>query len=116
MIAAWKWIKTIGLALLLITIAMMWLALQASEAKENELSAKLGKASADNAVNLVTINTLQDENSNINTLLVERKKAQNQAEGKLHADITTLQKALANDECYQRPWPSDVAERLREPY
>lgn len=116
MLAAWKWIKVAGLALLLAAIVMMRLALQASEAKENELSAKLEKASADNAINLATIYALQDETSNINTLLVERKQAHDQAEGKLHADIAALKTALANDECYQRPWPSDVTERLREQY
>ncbi len=116
MLAAWKWVKVAVLALLLISLAAMWQTLQTREANINELSARLEKSSADNATNLATIDSLHDENSDINTLLVERKKAQDKAEGKLHADIAALKAALANDDCYQRPWPPDVTERLREPY
>ena len=116
MLGVSKWIKVIAIALLFALLAGGWMTLQASQSQVEALSAKLEKAKSDSQINLATINALQDENSNINTLLVKRKQQQNQAEGKLHADITQLKAALADEECYLRPWPSDVTERLREPY
>jgi hypothetical protein len=116
MIGVSKWIKVIAIALLFALFAGGWVTLQASQAHVETLSAKLEKATSDSQINLATINALQDENSNINTLLVKRKQQQDQAEGKLHADITQLKAVLADDKCYLRPWPSDVTQRLREPY
>lgn len=108
-----KWALVIGV---IVAMVSMWLMLKASKAEQLALSARLKNALSANQVSQATIDTLSDENSQINLLLVERTRKHNKVEGKLNADIKTLRTELANYECYQQPWPSDVIDRLREPY
>lgn len=113
MLDAWKWIKYLGVAALLVAVWVLWLKLDASQLKQTALSEKLSQAQADNQSNLATIATLEGEAEQTNKLLVQRKRQQIQAEEKLNADMATLKAQLANVECHI---PSAVTDRLREPY
>ncbi|OXX22065.1 hypothetical protein [Vibrio sp. V08_P9A1T1] len=113
MLAAWKWIKTLSVAALLVAVWVLWLKLDASQIKQKALNEQLTKAQADNQSNLKTIGILKGEAEQTNQLLVQRKRQQIQAEEKLNADMATLKAQLANVECHI---PSTVTDRLREPY
>ncbi|WP_143699682.1 hypothetical protein [Vibrio sp. ES.051] len=94
----------------------MWLMLKASKAEQVALSARLDTALSTNQVNQVTIETLTEENHDSNQILVERARQHSMIGEQLNEDIETLRHQLADDECYQKPWPSDVTDRLRQPY
>lgn len=113
MLAAWKWIKYLGVAALLVAVWVLWLKLDASQIKQAALNEQLTKAQADNQSNLTTIEILKGESEQANNLLVQRQREHIAAEGKLNADMATLKAQLANVECHI---PSAVTDRLREPY
>ncbi|MCG3724699.1 hypothetical protein [Vibrio cincinnatiensis] len=110
---AWKWIKALGVAALLIAVWVLWLKLDASQLKQTALSDKLSQAQADNQSNLTVISELEKEAKQANELLVKRKRQQIQAEEKLNAEMATIKAQLANVECHI---PDAVTQRLREPY
>ncbi|CAH8216807.1 conserved hypothetical protein [Vibrio aestuarianus] len=113
MLAAWKWAKYLSVAALLVAVWVLWLKLDASQIKQTALSEKLAQAQAANQSNLETIVLLKGEAEQANQLLVQRKRQQIQTEEKLNEDMEALKAKLANVQC---SIPSDVTDRLREPY
>lgn len=111
-----KWVKWLVIAAVGVAMVSMWLMLKASKSEQVALRARLDNALSTNQVSQATIETLTQENSDANQLLVDRTRLHSTIEGKLNEDIEMLRRQLADDECYQKPWPSDVANRLREPY
>jgi hypothetical protein len=111
--AAWPWIKWGAFAALIVTIWLLWLTLDASQLEQTMLNEQLSQARADNQTNLTAIELLKGDAEQANQLLVQRKRDQKQAEEKLNADMATLKAKLAGIECHI---PSDVTDRLREPY
>lgn len=111
-----KWGKWALLVGVFVAMVSMWLMLKASKAEQMALNGRLENALSANQVSQASINTLTDEKNQVNQLLVDRARKYNKVEGKLNADIKTLRTELAGYECYQQPWPSDVIDRLREPY
>ncbi|ELA7830507.1 hypothetical protein Q6U52_000664 [Vibrio alginolyticus] len=113
MIAAWKWIKWIGIAVLVMTIAVLKLQLHTVKAEKTTLSEKLTKAEADNQINLTTIEFLKGESEQANNMLVQRQRQHIAAKEKLNADLAALKTELANVQCHI---PATVTDRLRDPY
>ncbi|MEZ9564820.1 hypothetical protein AB4226_06580 [Vibrio artabrorum] len=111
-----KWIKWLVIAAVGVAMVSMWLMLKASKSEQAALRARLDNALSINQVSQATIETLTQENSDANQLLVDRAKLHSTIEEQLNEDIEMLRGELADDECYQKPWPSDVVNRLREPY
>lgn len=111
--AAWKWIKGVGLAVLLLTIFVQGYRLNISEAEKSTLTQKLSKARTDNQTNLITIDILKEEAAEHNKLMVRRQQERNQREAKLRDDIAKIKTQMAGIECHI---PDGVTERLREPY
>ena len=113
MLAAWKWIKWIGLGLLIITVVVTGFALKASNADKTRLNEKLNQAKEDNQSNLKTIATLSQDNAEANQILVDRQRQHQLERGRLNADMEQFRKAMEGVECVV---PRDITERLREPY
>lgn len=111
--AAWKWIKGIGLAILLTTIFVQAYKLSMSEAEKATLSQRLSKAQMDNQTNLTTINILKEQAAEHNALMVKRQQERNKREAALRDDIAQIKTQMVGIECRI---PDGVAERLREPY
>lgn len=111
-----KWVKWLVVAVVGVAMMSMWLMLKANKSEQAALRARLDNALSTNQVNQATIETLTQENSDANQLLVKRAQQHSTIEEQLNEDIETLRGQLAGNECYQKPWPSDVANRLREPY
>ncbi|WP_456297309.1 hypothetical protein M1D72_14130 [Vibrio sp. AK197] len=111
-----KLAKWFGLVLVGVIMVSMWLMLKASRAEQMALRARLEKALVTNQVSKTTIDALTKQSEAANRLLVERARAQSEKEAKLNDDIQHLRDRLNDEPCYQKPWPRDVTERLREPY
>ncbi|TKG42319.1 hypothetical protein FC066_19835 [Vibrio tasmaniensis] len=111
-----KWGKWLLIVVVGIAMGAMWLMLKVSQSELAALKTRLESALSTNQISQATIETLTQENSEANHLLVERARLHSTREGKLNEDIETLRRQLVDEECYQRSWPSDVVDRLREPY
>ena len=113
MFAAWKWIKWLGLASLVVTVLVLGLKLQVSQNELARVSEQLEKANSDNQTNLNTIATLKGDAARQNALMVQRQRDRIHSEAKLREDISFLTDQLQDIECHV---PAAVTERLREPY
>ncbi len=111
-----KWVKWLVIAAVGVVMVSMWLMLKASKSEQAALRARLDNALSTNQVSQASIDTLTQENSDANQLLVKRARQHSTIEEQLNEDIEMLRGQLVGNECYQKPWPSDVANRLREPY
>ena len=113
MLGAWKWIKWLLVAVVLVAMTSMWLLLKASKAEQAALTARLDAAKAANQTSELTINTLRHDQQFMNDLLVSRARKQQQDKRQLHEQISELESELENVECHI---PIGVTERLQQPY
>ncbi|CDT98557.1 conserved exported hypothetical protein [Vibrio coralliirubri] len=111
-----QWVKWLLIAAVGVAMTSMWLMLKASKAEQAALRARLDTALSVNQVSQATIETLTQESSAANQLLVDRARLHSSIEEQLNDDIETLRGQLADNACYQKPWPSPVTDRLRQPY
>ena len=105
-----KWLVGAGLV---VAVVIMWLVLKASNAENTNLSQQLKAEQEANAVNQLTISSLKHDQTYMNDLLVQRKRAEQQGKRKLHEQMEQLEKQMANTECHI---PADVTNSLRQPY
>lgn len=116
MIVVWQWIKTvIGLGL---TVSIVVFALALSQTKTELVTAKAtaNNAHLANQVNQAQIKALTQRNTQLDTLLTQRREQQLHQEATLRETTTALRHALEKEACYQRPWPDDVIKRLQQSY
>ncbi|MEZ9233244.1 hypothetical protein AB4259_19410 [Vibrio amylolyticus] len=111
-----KWTKRIKwgvFALIFAALVVMWIQLEASDAKRETAEQKLASALAANLVSQASIDTLTFDNEYINRLLIDRKRQNIKAKKVLRDEMEQLKADMANISC---TIPSDVTERLQQPY
>ena len=116
MIVVWQWIKTLmglGLVALVVVFGMVL-----SETKTELVTAKSAASHAHivNQVNQAQIQALTQRNTQLDTILTQRREKQLHQEATLRETTTALRHALEKEACYQRPWPDDVIKRLQQSY
>ncbi|WP_419237924.1 hypothetical protein ACN08P_11200 [Photobacterium leiognathi subsp. mandapamensis] len=110
------WIKN-GLLILPLVLAV-YLALQTKNlaADNAEMAEQNKQLKAQRVAQEAELNQLTERNANLEQLFKQKQQRQQQVEVQLREDISSLRQALAQDECYHRPWPRNVVERLQQPY
>lgn len=116
MIAVWPWIKRGVVLIPLLMAFFLALQLKTVATERAMLAEKLKQVSSLNADNEAEIKQLITQNANLEQLFKQKQQRQQQVEGQLRDNISSLRQALAQDECYQRPWPRNVVERLQQHY
>ncbi|KJF83561.1 hypothetical protein UA31_03235 [Photobacterium angustum] len=110
------WIKSLLLIVplvLAVYLAMHTKSLAADNAKMVEQNKQL---KAQQVAQNAELNQLTERNADLERIFKQKQQRQQQVEVQLREDISSLRQALAEDECYQRPWPNNVIKRLQQPY
>ncbi|BDM64555.1 hypothetical protein NFHSH190041_20070 [Shewanella sp. NFH-SH190041] len=116
MLDALSLIKIGVLTALILAVVALWLRLDAEQLRSQGLQEKLQIAADANTAASAVIDGLKADNADVNKLLVERQQRYSKQEARLHGDINALRSKLESVDCYSKPWPRTVSERLRESY
>ncbi|GLQ72902.1 DUF2570 domain-containing protein [Vibrio penaeicida] len=109
--------KWLGLALItLVPSGLLWLQNRSYQVEIEQLKSHLIQSQTSVDQQRSVIEQLKKHNAESTRLYAERLQREQAKRKALKAERLFYQNALADETCYQRPWPDAVIERLHQPY
>jgi hypothetical protein len=106
-------IKWLGIVALIAAVIVLWVMLDASHEQEQSLAQELDRVKQQRDAHAEQLQTIGEEATATNQLLVERKRKSIAKEEKTRENKAAIKQSIAGIHC---AIPSDVTERLRQDY